>query len=151
MTFTGNIDKNIILRPLLTSRRFSHQKNSQGRYSDFAPLSRHLPTLSNNDKGQWRHRRENNKGAYSCGTVGDFHSVPFWALHPRTPTFSFDTGIANIISDANVYLFFKSTKKNKNIKEKNLRKRTIIYTFADRKVLDRRQNTDLIKQKINNK
>ena len=77
MTFTGNIDKNIILRPLLTSRRFSHQKNSQGRYSDFAPLSRHLPTLSNNDKGQWRHRRENNKGAYSCGTVGDFHSVPF--------------------------------------------------------------------------
>ena len=26
MTFTGNIDKNIILRPLLTSRRFSHQK-----------------------------------------------------------------------------------------------------------------------------
>lgn len=51
-----------------------------------------------------------------------------------------------------MYIFFlKSTKKNKNIKEKNLRKRTIIYTFADRKVLDRRQNTDLIKQKINNK
>jgi len=43
-----------------------------GRSSDYAPPFKHLLARDNR---QWHCLRHN--GAHSCGTVGDFHSLPF--------------------------------------------------------------------------
>lgn len=90
--------------------------HGRGRYSDFAPLSRHLPTRTT--KGAVVHCQERNNGAYSCGTVGDLHSIPFSARYRRTSTFQPTPKLFNVDSFANVYHFFETTKIFDNIKEK---------------------------------
>ena len=67
--------------------------------------------------GQWPVVTEH-KGAYSCGTVGDSHSVPFQSHIRRTFT-------------VQIYKHFsKLQRKNGIIKKKNLSKQTFILTFA---------------------
>ena len=51
--------------------------HSKGRYSDFTPFFMHLPTqISEKITGSGSSAKEH-KGVYSCGTVGDSHSIPY--------------------------------------------------------------------------
>lgn len=77
-----------ITLPLLTSRRFRKDNIKAGILTSLHSHDTFPPETEKPKKhssGQWPVVTEH-KGAYSCGTVGDSHSVPFQSRIRRTFT-----------------------------------------------------------------
>ncbi len=98
---------NIIAHQLLASRRFSLLTAEAGILTSLPYPDTFPPELQ---KGAVALCQERNNGAYSCGTVGDLHSIPFSARYRRTSTFQSTPKSFNVDSTANVYHFFENNK-----------------------------------------